>query len=128
MQILKYFTLFFYEIMTNSIHFTTCVGPVFDSGQFMNNFKERFLAVVAAKGIAEKLNMEDIIPESVYRHIVREQTTNNDANLKLFRHLHQHGDLSTIQSLCDIMIQERGYPKMNTLGKAMSEHTSLPPS
>ena len=113
--------------MTNSIHFTTCVAPVFDSGQFMDSFKEEFLRVVTAKGIAQKLYMKDIIPESAYRIIVNQQTTNNDAKLELFEHLHQHGALSTIRSLCDIMIKERGYPNMNTLGKAMSEHTSLPP-
>ena len=66
-----------------------------------------FLRVVAAKDIAEKLKTEGVIPESVYRHIiVNQQTTNNDANLKLFRHLHQHGAPSIIQSLCDIKIQE----------------------
>ena len=100
---------------------------MFDSRQFMDRFKKRFLEVVAAKDIAEKLKTEGIIPESVYRHILNQQTTDDDANLKLFRHLHQHGAPSTIRSLCDIMIQERGYPNMNTLGRAMSEHTSLPP-
>ena len=114
--------------MTNSIHFTTCVSPVFDSGQFMDSFKEEFLGVVAAKDIAQKLKTEGVIPDSVYRQIVNQQTTDNDANLKLFEHLHQHGAPSTIRSLCDIMIQERGYPNMNTLGGAMSAHTSIPPS
>ena len=114
--------------MTNSINFTTCVDPVFDSEQFMDSFRERFLRVVTAKDIAEKLKTKGVIPESVYRHIVNQQTTDDNANLKLFSHLHQHGAPSTIRSLCDIMIQERGYPNMNTLGRAMSEHTSLPPS
>ena len=99
---------------------------MFDSRQFMDRFKEEFLGVVAAKGIAQKLHMEDIIPESVYRHILNEQTTDSDANMMLFRHLHQHGAPSIIRSLCDIMIQERGYPNMNTLGRAMSEHTMQP--
>ena len=94
----------------------------------MDSFRERFLRVVAAKDIAEKLKTEGVIPESIYRRILNEQTTDDDANLKLFRHLHQHGAASTIRSLCDIMIQERGYPNMNILGRAMSEHTSLPPS
>ena len=111
--------------MTN---FTTCAGPVYDSGQFMDNFKGEFLRVVAAKDIAEKLKTQGIIPESVYRHILNQQMTDDDANLKLFEHLYQHGAPSTIRSLCDIMIQERGYPNMNALGRAMSEHTSLPPS
>ena len=118
----------FYKRMTNSIHFTTCVDPVFDSEQFMDNFKERFLRVVAAKDIAEKLKTKGVIPESVHCHFVNPQTTDSDANLKLFRHLHQHGAPSIIRSLCDIMIQERGYPNMNTLGREMSAHTSLPPS
>ena len=114
--------------MTNFVYFATCVGAEFHSKQFMDSFKERFLRVVAAKAIAEKLKTEDVISEPVYRHIVNQQTTDDDANLKLFEHLHQHGAPSTIRSLCDIMIQERGYPNMNTLGRAMSEHTSLPPS
>ena len=113
--------------MINSVYFTTCVGALFDSGQFMDSYKEIFFRVVAAKDIAEKLRTQVVIPESVYRHILNQQTTDDDANLKLFRHLHQHGAPSTIRSLCDIMIQERGYPNMNTLGRAMSEHTSLPP-
>ena len=94
----------------------------------MNKYKERFFKVVAAKDIVEKLKTEGVIPESVYRHIASEQTTKHDAISKLFNHLHQHGALSTIRSLCDIMIQEIGYPNMNALGSTMHEHTSLPPS
>ena len=120
--------LFFTKMYPIQYHFTTCVGALFDSGQFMDSYKERFLRVVAAKDIAEKLKTENVISESVYHHIVNLQTTDDDANLKLFRHLHQHGAPSTIRSLCDIMIQERGYPNMNILGRAMSEHASLPPS
>ena len=96
-------------------------GTVFDSRQFMDFFKEPFLRSVAAKGIAGKLKMECVIPDSVYRDIVNQQTSDDDANLKLFSHLHQHGAHSTIQSLCDIMTNEGGYPNMNTLGRAMND-------
>ena len=118
----------FYKSMPKSVYYTTCVGALFNSGQFMDSYKERFLGVLAAKDIAEKLRTQGVIPESVYRHIVNQQTTDDDANLKLFRHLHQHGAPSIIRSLCDIMIQERGYPNMNALGRAMSEHIGPPPS
>ena len=118
----------FYKSMTNSVYFTPCVGYMFDSEQFMDSYREKFPRFVLAKDIAEKLRTQNVIPESVYRHIVNQQTTDDDANLKLFRHLHQHGAPSIIRSLCSIMIQERGYPNMNALGRAMSKHIGPPPS
>ena len=96
-------------------------GAVFDSRKFMNIFEDQFCKSVAAKDIADKLKMKRVIPDSVYLYIVNKETTDDHANRKLFSHLHQHGDHSTIQLLCDIMTDELGYPNMNTLGRDMND-------
>ena len=90
----------------------------------MDKYKERFLKDVAAKDIAGRLEIDGIIPSRLHHDI--EQTDPDEARELLYRHLCQHGDPSTIRPLCDIMANERGYPKMNSLGKNMKENKDLP--
>ena len=90
----------------------------------MDKYKGRFLEVVAAKDIAGRLEIDGIIPSRLHHAI--EQTDPDKARELLYRHLCQHGAPSTIRPLCDIMANESGYPKMNSLGKDMKENKDLP--
>ena len=90
----------------------------------MDKYKGRFLEVVAAKDIVGRLEIDGIIPLCLHHAI--EQTDPDKARELLYRHLCQHGAPSTIRPLCDIMVNERGYPKMNSLGKDMKEDKDLP--
>ena len=89
----------------------------------MVKYRDRFLDVVAAKDIVGRLEINGIIPLRLHHAI--EQTDPDKARELLYRHLYQHGALSTIRPLCDIMAKERGYPKMNSLGKDMKEDKDL---
>jgi ankyrin repeat protein len=89
----------------------------FASKAFMDKYKNEFLASVAAKAIAMKLRMQDILPITVY-HCV-EHTDSESAKNLLFLHFQEEGTVLTILSLCDIMISVTGYPKMNALGRDM---------
>ena len=42
----------------------------------------------------------------------------------LYRHMEKQGNMESLKALCELMINETGYPQMNKLGEDMKEDLS----
>ena len=88
-------------------------------GAIIKKYKDRFLVCIDARAIARKLEIAEVIPNRVSFKI--ENSAPDDANNLLFLHLRSHSSPKTLHKLCDVMISESGYPKMNELGRFMKD-------
>ena len=73
-----------------------------------------------AEEVASQLRRRDVISKRVETKIERADDP-KDANGILYDHLCDQGDFLTLEKVCNVFIGERGYPKMNHLGKEMKE-------
>ena len=73
---------------------------------------------VDAWAIAQKAQMEDIIPEAVEIQINGSKSSDKAKNV-LFEHLHNQGMLEGLRRFCSIMIESKGYERMQTFGKGL---------
>ena len=85
----------------------------------IEKYKDRFLSYIDACAIVTRLEIEEVIPDTVSHKI--QQSAPSVANEVLFLHLRSHSSLETLHKLCDVMIGMSGYPKMNKLGRLMKE-------
>ena len=86
-------------------------------GAIIEKYKDRFLSHIDACAIGTRLEIEEVIPDTV-SHKIR-QSASSLANEILFLHLRSHSSPETLHKLCDVMISASGYPKMNELGRLM---------
>lgn len=68
-----------------------------------------------AKALCRKLVLKGIIPEKV-EALIQAETT-EEANIILYRHLHDQGTEANLRQLCDIASKKKGYGKMKELGR-----------
>ena len=95
----------------------------FDCKDFFEKYKGRFLGSLHTHAIAQLLEIEKVIPESLCFELKR--TSNDAATQMLYRHMRDYGSLETVHRLCDVMIGKEGYPKMSGLGRDMKEDLSV---
>ena len=95
--------------------------PDLDSqcGDFLEKYKNRLLANIDARAIAQKLVVEEVIPDSVYNTI--DNSALAEANGILFVHLQTNPSPETLHKLCDVMSSMNGYNDMMNLGRNMKE-------
>ena len=84
--------------------------------QFCNLFKKN----AGAQEVASELRRRQVIPEPVETKIER-ALDRKTANGLLYDHLYAQGTFQTLEIVCDVFIEEQGYPRMNQLGKEMKE-------
>ena len=89
----------------------------------MDKYREQFLKVVAAHDIAGCLEIANILSGSEHYSIIN--THPMDARERMYRYLRDNADPPTIQKLCDIMLNVKGYPYMEALAKRMKEDKDL---
>jgi hypothetical protein len=118
-----------HSVLYKSVH-SNQKHPVIEEGtqecnceQFMAKYEDQFLEFVAAQEISGKLEIKHVIPPAVH-HVIKE-TDRDDARLVLYRHIRDQGTPPTIKVLCNVMANESGYPKMNSLGRKMQGDRSL---
>ena len=108
------------------LHTTTVIFIIFlflesspdpQCNAIIEKYKDRFLACIDARAIAKKLEIKEVIPNRLSFKI--ENSAPENANGLLFLHLQSHSSLETLHKLCDVMINMRGYPNMNKLGRSM---------
>ena len=73
---------------------------------------------VNARAIAQKARMEKVIPEAVEIKI-NESKSLDAANQVLFEHLHDQVTLEGLRPFCSIMIECKGYQRMQMFGKGL---------
>ena len=77
--------------------------------------RKDFLSKVNAKAIAEEAEAELIIPESVKSKIM-DSKSRSDQNQILFTHVLEEVRLERVKKLCNIMVEAKGYDRMNAFG------------
>ena len=87
----------------------------------MEEYKDRFLKYVPAKGVAVDWAVRNIINENTCAEIKRALPSEQCGIL--FLYIRTHGSLTTIRKMCDLMIEtgKGGYPNMKALGEDMKE-------
>ena len=81
---------------------------------------DRFLEDISAEEIANKLEIKKVIPEEL-RSEIKSSGKQKAAEI-LYRHLRDNGSLQTLHTLCDVMVERKGFGKMNELGREMKKH------
>ena len=89
-------------------------------GAIIEKYKDRLLSYIDARAIVTRLEIEEVIPDTVSHKI--QQSAPSVANEVLFLHLRSHSSPETLHKLCDVMIGMSGYPKMNKLGRLMKDN------
>ena len=80
--------------------------------------KRDFMRYVDARAIAQKARIEEIIPEAVEIQI-NESKSSDEAKNVLFEHLQNQVTLEGLRRLCSIMIESKGYERMQMFGKGL---------
>ena len=93
--------------------------PDSQCGAIIEKYKDKFLSYIDARAIATRLEIEEVIPDTVSHKI--QQSAPSVANEVLFLHLRSHSSPETLHKLCDVMISTSGYPKINELGRSMKD-------
>ena len=88
--------------------------------KFLQDFYDKFMMCADAKIVAAELRRRRVIPQPVEIKIKRALDTKT-ANGHLYDHLFSQGTDNTLRIVCDVFIQEEGYPRMNELGKKLKE-------
>ena len=114
---LNYTRYLLFDMIISVISLFLESSPYTQCGAIMEEYKDRFLACIDACAIAKKLEIKEVIPNRLSFKI--EKSAPEDANDLLFLHLQSHSSLETLHKLCDVMIDMRGYPNMNKLGRSM---------
>ena len=73
---------------------------------------------VDAKAIAQKARIKEIIPDVVEEQI-KESKSSDAAKSALFEHLHDQVMLEDLRCFCSIMIESKGYKRMQMFGKGL---------
>ena len=110
--------MFLSQVHTHSILFLESF-PNPQSGAIIETYKNGFLSCIDARAIVTRLEIEEVIPDTVSHQI--QQSAPSVANEVLFLHFQSHSSPETLHKLCDVMISMSGYPNMNTLGKLMKD-------
>ena len=86
--------------------------------RILKEVRREFMECVDARAIAQKARMEEIIPEPVEKQI-NESNSSDAAKNALFEHLHDQAMLEDLRCFCSIMIESKGYKRMQKFGKAL---------
>jgi hypothetical protein len=91
---------------------------VFDVESFALRYKPQFLSDVSTEEIVEELEKLKLIPGKLRRKI-KSVSSRQEANRLLLDHICANFNTESLTTLCKVMCEEEGYPKMNDLGKRM---------
>ena len=120
-----YFFLSLYFICCRSNQlFTVILSPYYIGTKgfdaFLGKREEVFVRYAGAKEVASELRRRKVIPERVETKIER-APDRKTANGLLYDHLYAQGTFQTLEIVCDVFVEEEGYPRMNQLGERMKE-------
>ena len=89
--------------------------PHMTVAEILECFQDEFLKAMNAKALSRSLTLMDIIPEAAEIEIQAMST--DEANIILYRHLHEQGTKASLWQLCEVASEKKGYGKMNELGR-----------
>ena len=86
--------------------------------EFFEMFNSKFKDVVDAKAIATKLTDKEVLPPAVEKEIMK-ANDKSEKRILLWKHIVDNFTYNAAVTLCEVMKNEVGYPRMNILGKEM---------
>lgn len=86
--------------------------------EFFEMFNSKFKDVVDAKAIATKLTDKEVLPPAVEKEIMK-ANDKSEKRILLWKHIVDNFTYNATVTLCEVMKNEVGYPRMNILGKEM---------
>ena len=101
------------------MHLIPCSFSMCIEGQrILKEMQREFMECVDARAIAQKARIEEIIPEPVEKAI-NEARSSDAAKNALFGHIHDQAMLEDLRRFCSIMIESKGYKRMQMFGKGL---------
>ena len=91
---------------------------MFNVESFALRYKAQFLSDVNTEEIVEELRKFKLISDKLRRKI-ESASSREVANLLLLDHICANFNTESLTTLCEVMSEEEGYPKMNDLGRRM---------
>jgi hypothetical protein len=91
---------------------------VFEIKLFVLRYKAQFLSDVSTEEIVEELRKFKLIPGKL-RSKIESVSSRQEANRLLLDHVCANFNTESLITLCKVMLEEEGYPKMNDLGRRM---------
>ena len=85
---------------------------------FALRYKPQFLSDVNTEEIVEELEKFNLIPGKL-RSRIESVSSREEANRLLLDHVCANFNTESLTTLCMVMREEKGYPKMNDLGRRM---------
>ena len=82
----------------------------------------KFIECVDTKSIIDELEDAKIVPSTLVNEMKNVDLRKSASSL--YRHMEKQGDIESLKDLCELMINEAGYPRMNKLGEDMKEDLS----
>ena len=98
-------------------------GTTFSVAKFLKKHEEEFFRVVNPKQSLLTLIRKGVITSDVKSKI--DSSNSKDAAEILYKHLKDHGNVTTLREYCEEAIDADGLPNMQTFGRKMKE--DLPP-
>ena len=86
--------------------------------RILKEVQREFMECVDARAIAQKAQIEEIIPEPVEKQI-NESRSLDAGKTALFEHLHDQAMLEDLRRFCSIMIESKGYKRMQMFGNGL---------
>jgi hypothetical protein len=94
----------------------TCV--VFNIESFALKYEAQFLSDVNTEEIIDELEKLNLISGKL-RNKIKSVSSRQEASRLLLDHISHNFNTESLTTLCKVMSEEKGYPKMNDLGKRM---------
>ena len=94
--------------------FSMCI----ESERILKEVHREFMECVDARAIAKKALIEEIIPDVVEEQIKKSKSS-DAAKSALFKHLHDQATLEGLRRFCSILIESKGYIRMQMFGKEL---------
>ena len=91
---------------------------MFEIKLFVLRYKAQFLSDVNSEEIVEELEKFNLIPGKL-RSRIESVSCREEANRLLLDHICANFITESLTTLCKVMCEEKGYPKMNDLGRRM---------
>ena len=87
--------------------------------EVLKSYRNTFIEDVDACSICDDLRHHNIIPDSLAKKI--NESDDRQAATMLYNHVVKQGSKESVANLCEVMITEKGYPRMNELGGKIKE-------
>ena len=96
------------------------LSPFCAVDQVLGHFQDRFIKEVVASDVVFDLKNKGIIPDGVHTAVNRETSATRQSQI-LYEHLEKTSTKKSLMTVCDIVIDVSGNPRMRAFGEDMKD-------